>query len=191
MKNIYIDFDGTLFDTNSFYNDFIGICHDYNVSNSDIELNKEKIEGPFNLDVLADMIKDIYNLDDIFIKRVTSLYSDKYLYYDSLNFLEKYKDKYILNILTYGDYSYQSKKINCCNIKRYFKNIIITDNKGNESIDYNNSIFIDNNPNDIDLIYKKKPFKIIRIKRDDDPYKGRSSLNKVDEFFDLSTIDML
>ena len=185
--NIYIDFDGTLFDTNRFYNDFLLLCEKYNVNKKDII----KPKGLFNLDNLALQLKIKYNLNNSFIKETNKLYNPSYLYKDSISFLKKYYKKYNLNILTFGDYEYQLKKINCCKFKKYFKRIIITEDKTKEDIDYKNSIFIDNSPKDLKKLMSVGATNLIRIKHDDDPYSKESSLSDINEYFALNDIDML
>ena len=213
--NIYIDFDGTLFDTEKFYvyffnrynvglikympikvslaiyNDFIDLCKKYNVSESNVFNLRNKTPKLFNLDDLALEIKEKYNLDDNYIKEVNLLYNKKYLYSDVMEFLEKYHQKYNLYILSFGETKYQNKKINCCHFKKYFKDIIITTNKGDLNIDYVNSWFIDNNPKEIEKLHNAGANKIIRIKRKDDPHFSLICSVKVKDFFALDAIDVL
>ena len=187
--NIYIDFDGTLFNTNLFYKDFLKLCSLYNVSEKDvIDIKGNEL---FNLERISKSIKDKYNLDNTFIDKVNSLYDAKYLYDDVIPFLEKYYLNNNLYIFTYGDKEYQINKINCCNITKYFKGIIITIDKSKEDVDYQNGLFIDNSPLEISRISSAGASNIIRIKREDDPYSKMDSNVTVKEFFDLSSIDVL
>lgn len=189
--NIYIDFDETLFDTSRFYNDFINLCKSYNINESKVYNLRNKCNTLFSLDKLALDIKNKYNLDASFIDEVNKLYSSKYLYDDVIPFLKKYYKENNLYILSYGENNYQLKKINCCNFTKYFKNIIITTNKGKENIDYENSLFIDNNPKEIENLSKASATKIIRIKRKDDSHFSLICLVPVKEYFALTDIDML
>ncbi len=57
------------------------------------------------------------------------------------------------------------------NISSFFKDIIITEkDKSKLGIDYENSIFIDNNPIEIERFHNSKAKRIIRIIRDNDKY---------------------
>ena len=187
--NIYIDFDGTLFNTHLFYKDFIKLCNFYDVS----EKNVEDLKGNelFNLEKIANKIKEKYNLDSTFINKVNDLYDSKYLYKDVIPFLEKYYLNNNLYIFTYGDKDYQLNKINCCNITKYFKDIIITTDKSKEKVDYQNGLFIDNSPLEIKRISSAGASNIIRLKRKDDPYSKMASLIETKEYFALIDIDVL
>lgn len=185
MKKIYIDFDGTLYNTDSFYKDFLDINLKYGISKEEIELIKNNIfkNSLFNIDVLSDYIIKKYNLRNNYKEEVNKLFNLKYVFDDIIYCLEKLKDKYELIILTYGDYNYQNKKIEGSNLKKYFKDIIITNNKSNVSnIDYKNSIFIDNNPNEIKKFIDVNAFKVIRIRRDIDKYSVIDIENDVNEY---------
>ena len=189
--DIFIDFDGTLFDTSRFYNDFINLCKSYKVSETNIYNIRNQSNELFNLDNLAFKIKDKYNLDESFIDDVNKLYKKEYLYDDVISFLESNYLKYNLCILSYGEKNYQLKKINCCRFKKYFKKIIITTDKAHENIDYQNSIFIDNNPKEIENLSRVGATKIIRLKRKDDSHFNIMCGVKVKEYFALTDINML
>ena len=189
--NIYIDFDGTLFDTSRFYNDFIKLCNKYNIDVEEIDDIRSHMEELFSLDNFALIIKDKYHLDSGFIDEVNSLYDSKYLYDDSTAFLENIYKNNNLYILSYREKNYQKKKINCCKLNKYFKDIIITDDKGSLDIDYRNGLFIDNNPREIEALSKAGASNIIRIKRKGDSYYDAFCDVKVKEYFALSDIDVL
>ena len=104
--------------------------------------------------------------------------------------MDKYKLKYNIYLLTFGDYNYQLKKIKSCKIENYFKKIIITQDKTKENIDYKNSIFIDNNPYDLNKLRLNGATKLIRIKHLDDPY-SKIKTNDISEYFALNDIDVL
>ena len=64
-----------------------------------------------------------------------------------------------------------TSSINSSNISKYFNEIIITDKDKSElNIDYRNSIFIDNNPLEIEKFCGSKAKIVIRIRRDNDRY---------------------
>ena len=153
--NIYIDFDHTLFNTTLFIND---IMQNKNQQLTFLELKKLVKKQNLNL--------------------------KNYLYPDVIPFLEKYQDKNLI-LLTHGDYDYQLFKIRESKIVKYFKEIKITDNyKGLLKLDYQKSIFIDDNPKEIESLLKNpiKPLKIIRIKRG--KYKD------LEQFLDLTVTSL-
>ena len=188
---IYIDFDGTMFDTSKFYKDFLKICNSYGVSDEDVYNIRNQSTGLFNLDELANSIDQKYNLSKKYLDEVNALYNRKYLYDDVIDFLEKNYQKYDLYILTYGEKNYQQKKIDCCNIRDYFKDVIITSDKGKENIDYQSGWFIDNNPKELETLSRVGASKIIRIKRKGDTYFSIPCNIDLKEYFAFSNIDVL
>ncbi len=136
---VYVDFDNTLFDTHSFVLKLE-------------EVTKKKISA-----------LDLANISSIAKENKIDL--KKFLYQDTLNFLEKYKDLDLI-LLTKGDYEYQLFKVEETGIIKYFKEKIITEkSKGELNIDYKNGIFIDDNPKEIESIISQNPYRIIRMKR--------------------------
>ena len=193
MEKIYIDFDGTLFDTDSFYKDFLNICLSYGIEKEEVELAKTELfteNNLFNMDIIVDYLIKKYNLSSKFNLDVYNLFSAKYVYDDVIQFLEKLKDKYELIILTYGEYHYQTTKINASNLKSYFTDIIITDkNKSTlNNVDYNNSIFIDNNPKEVKRFIEVNSKKVIRIRRESDKYSKKDLEINVPEYTNFNEI---
>lgn len=190
---IYIDFDSTLFNTDEFYGEFLNICEKYNVDSKQvINIKNETFKKAcdFNLDILSKKTSEIHNLKKEFLDEVEKLYSSKYLFDDTISFLESIYLKYELVLFTYGNESYQNKKINATRIDKYFKDIIITENrKDSLNIDYVNSVFIDNNPNEIIGYYNKGARKLIRLRHKSDfRCKVDTNLEDILEFSNLSDI---
>ena len=190
---IYIDFDSTLFNTDEFYGAFLNICKKNNVDNKqviNIKNEKFKKSSDFDLDILAKKISEIHNLKKEFLDEMEDLYSSKYLFDDTISFLESIYLKYELVLFTYGNKSYQTKKINATGIDKYFNEIIITENsKDSLDIDYINSVFIDNNPNEIRGYYNKGARKLIRLRHESDfRCKVDTNLGDILEFSNLSDI---
>lgn len=187
MKKIYIDFDGTLFDTDKFYEDFLGICFKYKLNKEKIDL-ANKLLFPesylFNMDKLIDYLIKEYNISFSFKNEVNNLFSNKYVFPDVISSLEVLKNKYELIILTYGEYNYQNKKIEKSSLKDYFKDIIITDKIKStlDNVDYKNSIFIDNNPKEIKRFIEVGSLKVIRIRREFDKYSKKDLNLDVNEY---------
>ena len=182
---IYIDFDSTIFDTNRFYDDFLKICLKNNLTHDKVKKVKDKFfkhNIDFNLDKLANELYVKYSLKEDFLREIENFYSEKYLYKDAINFLEKLYLKNDFVLLTYGNRNYQAKKINKCNINKYFKDIIITEkNKSNLNIDYVNNIFIDNNPNELLGYYKNGARYLIRVRKENDKYSRQDLILNIIE----------
>lgn len=188
---IYIDFDGTLFDTFKLKQEFINLFNKYNVKKEYIEkIINESYQKDKNLDILAKKIIEKNNLDSSILTELDNIYSKKLIYKDAIPFLEKYYQKYDLILLTLGTAKYQQKKINASNISKYFKKIIITNNdKSKLNIDYNSGIFIDNNPLELKKFYNSHAEHLIRIKRDNDKYsKLKKDINSIVEFTDFNDL---
>lgn len=172
---IYIDFDGTLFNTDKYTQDFMKIFHEYGIDNIDFDKVKKKIfnnKRLFNLNKIINYFITEYNINILLKDKIEVLLNNSYLYPEVRNCLDELiNDGYELYLLTYGDKEFQNIKIISSNINKYFKDIIITNkNKSELNLDYKNSIFIDNNPNEIEKLYKSMAKNIIRIKRDSDRY---------------------
>ena len=170
---IYIDFDRTLFNTDSFLKDFNNILEENDVDKwIFLKYKQELSEKGFNpFDILkkvekeSPFNKDVYNQIDKFLKN-----SSNYVYNDALSFLENNKDYYI-TLLTKGDENFQLLKINNTDIAKYFNDIIVTlKDKGDLNINYQEGIFIDDNPNELASIMKRNPKRAIRIKRESAEY---------------------
>lgn len=180
---IYIDFDGTIFDSTKLYNKFINIFNKYNIKKEYIK--HELYDQNKNLDILANEIIKKNNLNLNILKELENIYSKNLVFKDVIPFLEKYYQKYDLILLTLGDKTYQQKKINESKLKKYFKDIIITnkDKSNLDNIDYTNGIFIDNNPIELEKFYNSNAKNLIRIKRNHDKYsKLNLNINNVPEY---------
>lgn len=190
---IYIDFDGTLFNTDKFYQDYLTILNKYNISSFEIdEIKKELFTNRrFNLDILTDYIISKYNIKNL-KQEVESLYNNSYVFEDVIPFLEKYKN-YNLILLTLGDIDYQNRKIESSNLSKYFQDIIITDvDKSQLDIDYKDNLFIDNNPKEL-IKFQNNGGKIIRIRRIEDKYSVIDLDNVLEykSFFDLKLEEII
>ena len=186
---IYLDFDGTLFNTDKFYQDYLNLFQEYGLDEDLINNIKLKLfkTTKFNLDILTNYLVKEYNLDNNILLKVNNLYNSSYVFKDVIPFLEKYKNLEI-NLLTYGEYNYQLKKIDGSNLKKYFKDIIITDkDKSKLNLDYQNNLFIDNNPTEIKKFLEVTK-NVIRIRREEDKYSKLNSNSK--EYKSLLEIEL-
>ena len=194
-EKIYIDFDGTLYNSDKFYTDFLEIYANYNISKDIVENEMAKLFATnhlFNPTLLSKHLCQKYHLPKTITQKVEELYHIPNLYVDVLEGLEliKQTNKYEINILTYGQLDHQTKKIKFSKAMTYINNIIVTSNSkiGLKEIDYQNSIFIDNNPNQIEQLVKYGVKKIFRIRRATDKYSTQKVSNNIKEYPDFLTL---
>jgi len=189
---IYIDFDGTLFNSTKLYKEFIKIFNKYNIKKEYIEnyFNK-KYQKEKNFDTISKKIIKENNLNTSIYKELNNIYSNNLIFKDTIPFLKKYSKKYDLILLTLGTKSYQEKKIKSTNISKYFKEIIITNkDKSKLNIDYSNGIFIDNNPFELKKFYHSNAKYLIRIKRKSDKYsKYLLDINTIPEYNNFNELN--
>ena len=174
---IYVDFDRTLLDCDRFLDDLYTIINQFNVSK---ELFKEcqnqcKKKG-FNPVTILNLVKEKEEFNDELYIKIDNLIrnTSDYLYCDTIVFLEYLKSLNLeVIILTRGNSDYQREKIFNAKIDSYYNKLIVTmKHKGNLNIDYENSIFIDDNPREIGSILKRNPKMVIRIQRDNSKYSN-------------------
>lgn len=189
--NIFIDFDRTLYDTDSFLSDLQKVCFVYGI---DKELFLDEVnkiyKGLFNCYKLLDNIylrkefnKELYNE----FRKVLSNGS-KYIFNDVISSLKILKkNNYKIILITYGDESFQKEKIIGSNILEYIDDLIISqERKYKLDLDYKNSIFLDDNPIELKGLLNNKA-KVIRINRKDTKYSNISMDDNVTEFNDLNS----
>ena len=189
---IYIDFDRTLFDCESYLNDFYTIIKEYKIpKNVFIKYQNQCKRNGFNPDLILKGIFEEYKFDISIYEKINDLLnnSKKYLYNDAIGFLKYLKTlNYQVIILTKGNYDYQKEKINNSKINEFYNDLIIAmQHKGNLDIDYKESIFIDDNPIEIKSILKRKPKKVIRIKRKNSKYFD-VKINNIETVLSLNEI---
>jgi len=184
----YIDFDNTLFNTEEFYNDLKELIKKYDIFEKDINeyYNKFLSNELFNPIKIINIILQNNPLKKQIKEEINFFLRDlsKYLYDDTINFLEYLNNKnYTIILLTYGNYEYQNIKINNSFIKEYFSKIIITSkNKHELNLDYNNAIFIDDDINQIRGLLKVKA-NVIRIRR----RGNKHSINDLEKVLEYKT----
>ena len=193
--NIYIDFDRTLFDTDLFLNDLENVLE---LSGITIDkffdyVNKDKENG-FNIySILNLMAKDIKVDDDVY-KKIDKIIenSEHYIYSDVYDFVKKSKSSgYKIFVLTKGNDEFQLLKIRNTDLFDYLDGVIVTlKDKGKLDLNYQESIFIDDNPGEIESIMLKNPKRIIRIKRDGAKYNNILASEKIEEVESLKDIKL-
>ena len=176
---IYVDFDRTLFDCDSFLGDLYALVNKYNVTKEMFKESQSQCKKKgFNPYLILDLVKEKYSFDDKLYQEIDKLMNktSKYLYPDSISFLEYLKSlNYEVIILTKGNLDYQKMKIINAKIDNYYDDLMVTmKHKGDLNLDYGKSVFIDDNPTEILSILKKKPKGVIRIQRDSSLYSSIS-----------------
>ena len=172
---VYVDFDRTLFDCDKFLEDFYKIIDKYNIDKTLFKecQNQSRRKGFNPYLILANLEKkyDFNRLIYLDIDRLITKTSD-YLYPDAIPFLEYLKSKkYQVIILTKGNSDYQREKIFNAHLDKYFDKLIVTmRHKGLLFLNYFSSIFIDDNPREIESLWLRKPKRIIRIARSNSKY---------------------
>ena len=184
---IYLDFDRTLFDTNTFLKEIYHIIEKYNISFFIFNKYKNKIlDKGFNCYKIVENISKDYPIDQNIYKEFDLLIENDsiFIYSDVIEFLYFLKkNNYNIILLTKGNKEFQKKKIDYSGIKKYFDEIIITLNKkGNLKIDYD-GVFIDDNVKELESINKKNPKEIICISRDNKSNTNFHTIKSLSEIY--------
>lgn len=179
--NYYIDFDNTLYETANLTKKMIGAVANLISSNKSLDYNTvlENITPKFNSSVdnifsFAEKMANDYGVSkEEAVNNVNEAINNgkDLVFPDAEKFLADRKqngDKLI--ILTYvadGNQEYQLQKIMGSGIAKYFEQIIITTKyKFELDLNYENGIFIDDDPRDLNGLYEKNPIKVIRIRKE-------------------------
>lgn len=198
MKNIYLDFDRTIYNTDLLYDDMNKIILKYGIKQNVFNDVKNKIfEEPVLFDYFK-VVEYICKHNNISLKVLEELEGivnngDKYVYDDVKKFINSANEqKYKVNILTYGDRRFQLKKLSNLQICDNINNIYIaSDYKYDLDLNYENAIFIDDNPRDLEGLYNRKAKKVIRISRDNTKYAKIELNNKnIESYERLTKIDI-
>ena len=92
--------------------------------------------------------------------------------------------------ITNENMEFHELKINGSGISNYFDTIIITATPKHElDFKYENGIFVDDNPKDLENLYNVNGKRIIRIKRKNGRYSDKPlNISKIEEYTTLSEI---
>lgn len=188
--DIYFDFDHTLYNPITLTDEMLSAicvkivdCTHEKVKSEELILelkgmfNREHI---YNIFELARYFGKKYDVDsDLLIDAVNKvLYNcSKNVFEDVIPFLKSVKEKgHKIFMLSYYEYGleYQMAKITGSKLCDLFDVIIATGQKKYElTIDYKNSIFIDDNPRDLEGLASKNPYRLIRIRRKEGRYSEK------------------
>ena len=201
--NYFIDFDGTLYDTTEFKKDMLNTiaktCHEKNK-----ELQYESLlfdvstalKMGLDIDGLCKYMANKYQIKKTLLDNAVNDVLDdgeKYLYEDSIPYLLNLKKEgHNLCLLTYSSQNsveFQKRKIIGSGLYKLFDKIEITTKpKGEFKTDYQNAVFVDDNPKELFGLCQNNPAKVIRIKRANGKYSNMPLDAKVEEttnLFDL------
>jgi phosphoglycolate phosphatase-like HAD superfamily hydrolase len=129
---LFVDFDKTLFDTSQVKERLVRIFSQLGFSQSEIEQTyiAESLDGKFNPEGQAKRLCDIrpFNIEIAELKIKSMIFdSNKLLYFDTIGFLDDVdRNKYEVNLLSYGDEDFQKRKVKHSGIIDKFDNIYIT-----------------------------------------------------------------
>jgi len=129
---LFIDFDKTLFDTNQVKERIIRIFGQFGFSQEEIEQTylAETLDGKYSPEAQARRLYDIKKFDlEVAELKIKSMIFDssRILYSDTIQFLDGLdKEKYEVDLLSYGDVEFQERKIKHSGIIDKFDNIYIT-----------------------------------------------------------------
>ena len=203
--NFFIDFDHTLYNTPLLTIDMLKALSSYISKTSTesqdaiYEILKDKFKRGTN------NIYDIYKLIEYFgnqynynINEATEIINKviangkQYLFSDSIPFLQSLKEQnHKVYILSYNENEvyFQAVKIAGSGLLPFVDGIFPTTSlKGNIPLDFSKCIFIDDKPKDLISIYQHKPFKIFRIRRENDTYSRIETNLPIPEFTNLKEI---
>jgi len=174
---IYVDFDRTLFDCDKFLGDLYALISQYNISKELFrECQNQCRKKGFNPHIILNNVKEKYDFDDELYQKIDMLIQNtsNYLYTDAIIFLDYLRKlNHEIIILTKGNSDYQREKIFNSHLDLYYNKLMVTmKHKGSLNLDYENSIFIDDNPIEIQSLLTKNPKMVIRMKRDNSKYSN-------------------
>lgn len=202
--NCYIDFDNTLYNTPLLTERLLNSI--VNSIKEKIDLNSENLYEEclkiFNQNIshveLAKYFSNKYNLDvSIIIDNLNNilLNGSDLVFDDVIPFLKKLKEKgYKLYLLTHckNSLEYQSMKITGSKLSNIFDALYLTSiPKYMLDINYENGIFIDDNPTDLLGLYSNNAKQVIRLRRKENKYSVTDLDNKnIKEYLNLAEINI-
>lgn len=181
----YLDFDYTLFDTYAFREELYKILEQNGFDRSFLLLTPELKENNPKLLNVRNLFIHLANERNIpvnnFLEPLEKLYirGNEFVYDDSEQFLKYLKSKnHKLHLLTWGEKEYQKEKVMASKLYNYFDDIIYAEQLKYtlQQIDYENGIFIDDSPRELEGLYNRKVKQLYRIKRKN----GKNSEEKLD-----------
>ncbi len=202
--NFYIDFDNTLYETARLTNKMLT-----NISNVISLKTGDTFENVFsyaksnfdsthnNIFTYGKELAEKYGVDgEDVTDAINNAINDgrDLIFPDARMFLIKLKDLghkvYILTHLPKTNQEYQMQKIKGSGIASFFDGIIMTtEYKFNLDINYENGIFIDDDPRDLEGLVEKKAIRVIRIRKESN-WRSKIDIDnpKIEEYKDFGDI---
>jgi FMN phosphatase YigB (HAD superfamily) len=129
---LFIDFDKTLFDTSKLKEQLVRIFGQFGFSQEEIDQSylASYLGGKYSPEGQAQLLNNIrpFNLEVAELKIKSMLFdSSRLLYSDSVEFLDNInREKYEVDLLSYGDVEFNNRKVKHAGIADKFDNIYIT-----------------------------------------------------------------
>lgn len=129
---LFVDFDKTIFDTSQVKERLAQIFSQLGFSQGEITQSylAESLDGKFSPEGQAKRLNRIrpYNLKVAELKIKSMIFdSNKFLYSDTIDFLNSLdREKYEVDLLSYGDEDFQTRKVKRSGVIDKFENIYIT-----------------------------------------------------------------
>jgi len=193
MKIIF-DFDHTLFDTRRLGRELKKSFRKLGISEKLFDDTFRRTEGTRGYYYPQRQFKLIHQQrNEISIPKIKERFeeainkSPAFLYKDALSFLKKWQEKADLFLLSFGETKFQTEKIKQSGIKKFFKEVIVTQDidkkkpfkknfQGNKKI-----IFIEDNPMALFEVKKSLPEVItVRINRGEEKYFKEKNNKNID-----------
>ena len=188
--DIYLDFDHTLYNPITLTEEMLSAISEKIVDCTNQKIDNDKLmielkgmfnrEHIYNIYELAKYFGEKYEVNsEILIVEVNKVINNcsKNVFNDVIPFLKTLKEKgHRVFMLSYYEYGleYQMAKITGSKLCDLFDAIIVTgEKKYNLSIDYKNSVFIDDNPIDLEGLSLRNPYRLIRIRRKEGRYSEK------------------
>lgn len=179
--NYYIDFDNTLYETAKLTQlmlKAIGDCIS-KLKHMEAEIVIQDAKDNFNstkdnIYTFAEQMADKYDADkELTVQAVKDVVENgkEIVFEDAERFLIKLREKghkiFLLTFLPKTNQEYQMQKVNGSGLAKYFDGIIMTtEYKFLLDIKYENGIFIDDDPRDLNGLYANNPIKVIRMRKE-------------------------
>ena len=186
MAKFYIDFDSTLYNTDKMrgFDQALekGICEFTNLSMEEAEKQIQIVTdqmSPRKIYDICEILEKKFALEKNCLKKIIEKFVENgefLVFKDSIPFLKRLAQKgHEINILTYTnrEFDYQMAKINGSKIYSFVDNIIIcSKHKGELFLDFENGIFIDDNPEELESLFNAgvSEDRLIRVRREEGKY---------------------
>ena len=206
MARFYIDFDSTLYDTDRIRNfdreialsltKYVGLSFEDSVKK--VQQTHKIKKKVFDI---CDALEEEYQVNKGLLRESVEQFlaeGKKFIFNDAIDFLKRLVSKgHEINILTFTDkeFDYQMLKLKGSGVLQFVDNVIIcSKDKGKLGLDYENAIFIDDNPSALKSLYLAgvSEKRLIRMRRagagyssieiDDFPVTEVKSFDEIDNF---------